>query len=98
MSYQLTFGGGEAVLVRDTGTANPVQGFVSSEVVVSRNVTALPTSVLFTLIGYIQAPFNVGTIVWEKVAGVWKQLIVWIKVAGIWKQSTPFTKVGGTWQ
>lgn len=96
MSYRLTFGGGEAVLVRDTGTANPVQGFVSNEVVVSRNVTALPMSVLFTLIGYIQA--GLSNRLWIKIAGVWKQATTWIKVAGVWKQATPFIKVGGTWE
>ena len=98
MSFQLTFGGGEAVLVRDTGTANAVQGFVSDETVVSKNVTALPTTFIFQLLEYIQIPLSVGTIVWIKVSGVWKQAIPWIKVGGVWKQATPMIKIGGVWK
>ena len=100
MSLQLTFGGAEAVLVRDTGTANAVQGFVSEEIVVSKNVTALPTNFLFQLYEYIQAPLVsiTGTVAWIKVSGIWKQAIVWLNVGGIWKQTTPFIKVGGVWK
>jgi hypothetical protein len=98
MSYQLTFGGGEAVLVRDTGTANPVQGFVSAEVVVSKNVTALPTNVVFTLIGLIQAPLSAGNQMWFKVAGTWKEVITWLNAGGVWKQTNPQENVSGTWR
>lgn len=100
MSLQLTFGGGETVLVRDKGTANNVQGFVSEETVVSKNVTALPTNFIFQLYDYVQAPLIsiINTKVWIKVSGIWKESITWIKVNGTWKQSTPFIKVNGTWK
>ncbi len=39
-----------------------------------------------------------STIVWLKVAGVWKQTTVYLKVAGVWKTTTPFIKVSGTWK
>jgi hypothetical protein len=43
-------------------------------------------------------PPPVSTIVWLKVAGVWKQSTAFIKVAGTWETSTPFIKVTGTWK
>lgn len=100
MSLQLTFGGSEAVLVRNTGIANAVQGFVSDETVISKNVTALPTTFIFQLLEYIQIPLiNVsGTIIWIKVSGVWKQATSFIKVGGVWKQAIPFTKNNGIWK
>jgi hypothetical protein len=101
MSFQLTFGGGEALIVRDKGTANAVQGFVSSEIVVTKNVTALATNFLFQLIEYVQFALTAapsGTIVWLKVAGVWKQTIPWLNVIGTWKQPAPFYNDNGTWK
>lgn len=98
MSFQLTFGGGETLLVRDKGSTNAVQGFVSDETVVSKNITALPTNFFFQLLEYIQIPLSVGTIVWIKVSGVWRQATSFIKVSGTWKQATPFIKVSGTWR
>ena len=101
MSYQLTFGGGEALLVRDTGTANAVQGFVSRESVVIKNVTALATSFIFQLIEYIQFVISAppaGTITWLNVAGVWKQTTEWLNVGGTWKDSTAFYNDSGTWK
>lgn len=101
MSYQLTFGGGETLIVRDKGTANAVQGFVSSESVVIKNVTALATTFLFQLIEYVQIVIAIvpsGTIIWTKVAGVWKTTTVFTKVSGIWKTATPFIKISGTWK
>lgn len=101
MSLQLTFGGGETLLVRDKGTANAVQGFVSRESVVIKNVTALATSFVFQIIEYVQfalttAPAN--TIVWLKVAGVWKQTTGFINVSGTWKTLTGFYNDNGTWK
>ena len=99
MSFQLTFGGGETVLVRNTGTVNPVQGFVvSQETVVIKNITALPSNFLFQLISYIQAPLSVNAKFWIKISGIWKQATPFIKIGGTWKQATPFIKVGGTWK
>lgn len=98
MSYQLTFGGGETILARDKGSANAVQGFVSEETVVSKNITALPTTFIFQLLEYIQIPLSTGTKTWLKVSGIWKQATTWIKVSGVWKQTTPFIKVSGTWK
>lgn len=101
MSYQLTFGGGEALLVRDKGTANAVQGFVSRESVVIKNVTALATSFIFQLIEYVQFVLTAaptGTIIWLNVAGVWKQATGWLNVGGTWKQSSPFYNDNGTWK
>lgn len=96
MSYQLTFGGSEAVLVRDKGTANAVQGFVSQETAVSGNTTALPTTFAFEFAQSVQ--LLIGTKIWLKVSSVWKETIPWIKDSGVWKQSTPYIKVGGTWK
>jgi hypothetical protein len=101
VSYQLTFGGGEALLVKDTGTANAVQGFVSRESVVAKNITALATSFIFQLIEYIQFVISappVGTITWFNVAGVWKQTTDWLNVAGVWKQADGKINVTGTWK
>lgn len=100
MSFQLTFGGGETLFVKNKGTANAVQGFVSSETVVSGNITALPTNFLFQLYSYIQIPLNplTANIVWIKVSGVWKQATVWIKESGVWKTATPNIKVSGQWK
>lgn len=100
MSLQLTFGGGEVMLVRDTGTPNAVQGFVSEETVVSRNVTALPTNFLFQKYEYVQFSFTdiLGTKFWIKVSGVWKEAIPWIKVSGVWKEAIAWIKVAGTWR
>lgn len=100
MSYQLTFGGAEALLVRDKGTANAVQGFVSKESVVIKNVTALATNFLFQLIEYVQLVIAApsGTIVWLNVAGIWKQTIEWLNVSGTWKAPTTFYNDNGTWK
>jgi hypothetical protein len=102
MSFQLTFGGGETLIVRDKGTSNAVQGFVSSESVVIKNVIALATNFLFQLIEYVQlviagAP-PAGTIVWLNVSGVWKQTIEWLNVSGTWKTPTTFYNDNGTWK
>lgn len=100
MSLQLTFGGGEAIMVRDTGTANAVQGFVSDETVVSKNVTALPTTFIFQLLEYIQFSYAsaIVTKVWIKVAGIWKEAIPWIRVNGVWKTAVPYIKVNDIWK
>lgn len=100
MSLRLTLGGGEIMLVRDTGTPNAVQGFVSEDTVVSRNATALPTNFLFQAYEYIQFSLTniTGTKFWIKISGVWEEAIAWIKVGGVWKQSTPFIKISGTWR
>lgn len=101
MSYQLTFGGGEALLVRDVGSSNAVQGFVSRESVVIKNITALATSFIFQLIEYIQFALTAaptGTIAWVNVAGVWKQTTKWLNVGGTWKDSTAFYNDSGTWK
>jgi hypothetical protein len=42
------------------------------------------------------APIN--TVVWLKVAGVWKQSTAFLKVTGTWKTTTPYIKVSGTWK
>lgn len=55
MSYQLTFGGSSAVLVRDTGTVAPVQGFVSKETTLSANATALPSTFIIELYDYVES-------------------------------------------
>jgi hypothetical protein len=62
VSYQLTFGGGEAILIRDKGTANAVQGFVETDIVVSKNDTALTTSFLFDLDEYIQLAIQASVV------------------------------------
>jgi hypothetical protein len=62
VSYQLTFGGGEAILIRDKGTANAVQGFVETDIVVSKNNTALTTSFLFDLDEYIQLAIQANVV------------------------------------
>jgi hypothetical protein len=100
MSYQLTFGGGEPLLVRNKGNANAVKGFVSKETVVSKNVTALATTFIFSLYEYVSLKLVASnvTIAWVKVAGIWKQAVVWIKVSGTWKTATPYIKVSGTWK
>jgi len=38
------------------------------------------------------------TIVWIKVAGVWKQATVFLNVSGTWKTATPKIKVSGIWK
>jgi hypothetical protein len=101
MSNDLTFGGAEAIMIRDKGTANSVQGFVSRESVVIKNVTALATSFVFQLIEYIQFVISAApavTIAHLNVSGVWKQLVVWRNVLGVWKQSTANINVTGTWK
>lgn len=40
----------------------------------------------------------VGTVVWLRVAGVWKITTPYIRVGGVWKAATPFIKVAGTWK
>jgi hypothetical protein len=40
-----------------------------------------------------------ATIVWVKIAGVWKQTAgVFVKIAGTWKNATTFAKESGTWK
>lgn len=97
MSLQLTFGGGETILVRDKGTANAVQGFVTSEITLGANDAALPSTFIFQL---YQAPLVafVGSKFWIKISGTWREAITWIKVSGVWKQATPFIKDAGTWK
>lgn len=56
----------------------------------------MPLRIRVPNLGTISAPTT--TIVWIKVAGVWKQATVWIKVAGVWKTATPFIKVSGVWK
>ena len=87
-------------MVRDTGTANAVQGFVSDETVVSKNIIALPTTFIFQLLEYIQIPLISisGTTVWVKAIGTWRQAVVWVKVSGTWKQASLYVKVTGTWR
>jgi hypothetical protein len=100
VSNDLTFGGAEAVMTRDKGTANSVQGFVSSETVVSKNITALATSFVFSVYEYISFSLTsvVNTVVWIKVAGVWRAAILNNNVSATWKQDKTFTKVSGTWK
>ncbi len=100
MSYQLTFGGGETILIRDKGTANAVQGFVSNEVVVIKNITALATTFIFSLLNYIQFSLSglTGTIVWRNVSGVWRAGMLNNNVSGTWKQDKTFIKVSGNWK
>ena len=50
-----------------------------------------------TLLSNQSAP-TTNTIVWLKVAGVWKQTTVFLKVTGTWKTTTPKIKVAGTWK
>lgn len=49
-------------------------------------------------IGQVPIVAAAGTIVWLKVAGVWKQATAWTKVAGTWKTTTPYIKISGTWK
>jgi len=39
-----------------------------------------------------------SSIVWVKIAGVWKQAVVWIRDNGVWKQATPYIRVSGMWK
>ena len=41
---------------------------------------------------------SVSSILWIKVAGVWKQAVTWIKISGVWKTTTPYIKVSGVWK
>jgi hypothetical protein len=43
-------------------------------------------------------PPPAATIVWLKVAGVWKQATAFLKVTGTWKTTTPYIKVSGNWK
>ena len=45
-----------------------------------------------------QGPPPVGTVVWIRVAGVWKTTTPYIRVGGVWKTSTPYIRVGGIWK
>lgn len=106
MSYQLTFGGGETLLVRDKGTANAVQGFVSNEIVVSKNNTALPTTFEFELLEYIQLAIVTPTTTTTSTTTTTTTApppsniatITWRKDAGVWKRTLTFVKVTGTWK
>lgn len=40
----------------------------------------------------------VGSKLWIKVSGSWKQATTWLKVSGTWKQTTVFFKNTGTWK
>lgn len=39
-----------------------------------------------------------NTIVWIRIAGVWKQATVFINAGGTWKTATPKLNVTGTWK
>ena len=43
-------------------------------------------------------PPPISTIIWLKVAGVWKQSTAFLKVTGTWKTTTPYIKVSGNWK
>jgi hypothetical protein len=100
MANNLHFGGSSVILIRDKGTTNTVTGFVSTETVVSKNVTALATNFVFLLSEYITFTITTATstIAWIKVGGIWKQTTVWIKESGVWKTATPYVKVLGQWE
>jgi hypothetical protein len=98
MSLQLTFGGGEILLVRDKGTANVVQGFVSREVTVSKNIVQLPTTFIFQLYGYIQIPLSEAAKFWVKVSSTWRAATAYVKISGAWKTVTPHIKITGNWK
>jgi hypothetical protein len=52
---------------------------------------------LLTLLQSSGAP-PTNSIVWIKVAGVWKTTTPYIKVSGTWKTATPFIKITGIWK
>lgn len=99
MSNPLEFGGAPVVIVRDKGTPNAVSGFVTTEITITDNDTALPTSFeLESGDASASLTLQTNTLVWIKVSGVWKLATPYIKVAGVWKQATPYVKVSGTWR
>lgn len=98
----LQAGGSAAQMVRDTGTANPVQGLWATGLVEGVELSsALPfTAFMQVGDGYAQQPLVTSSQakLWIKVAGVWKEAITWIKVAGVWKQTTVWYNDNGTWK
>jgi hypothetical protein len=67
MANNLNFGGAEAILVRDTGIANAVQGFVTKEITQGANVVGLPTTIFFTLDKRVVTPQEVAFTVYEAI-------------------------------
>ena len=96
----LLAGGASAQLVREVGTAGPVQGFFASgKLHGARLSTALPTTVFFQAgDGAVQVLRTIGNKLWIKVAGVWKEAVTWIKISGVWKQANPKINVAGIWK
>jgi hypothetical protein len=65
MSNNLNFGGAEAILVRDTGIANAVQGFVTKEITQGANVVGLPTTIFFTLDKRVVTPQTLASTIYD---------------------------------
>lgn len=86
--------------VRPAGTANAVQGLRADGKLEGANLlTALPFyAYLQGGDGSSELQLSIGTLIWIKVSGIWKQATPYIKIAGTWKQATTFIKVSGTWK
>jgi hypothetical protein len=67
VANNLNFGGAEVILVRNKGVANAVQNFITYEITQGANITALPTTVLFTLDERIQIPLFTGNVYFESI-------------------------------
>lgn len=100
MSFQLTAGGGDMVIRRDLGTPVPVQGFRT-------NTTTYGGRLSSPQFGYVRMQVGDGessqlrsivTVLWQNVAGVWKQITSWQNVAGVWKVAQWWINVLGTWK
>ena len=65
MANNLNFGGAEAILVRDTGIANAVQGFVTKEITQGANVVGLPTTIFFTLDKRVITPQTLASTIYD---------------------------------
>jgi hypothetical protein len=49
-------------------------------------------------IGSLPIVKSIGTKIWIKVSGVWKETIPYLKVSSVWKAVTPYIKVSGVWK
>ena len=94
--------GGSPRISTAVGTAAPVQNMLvkGSELYGPNLTAALIGTYTFRAASGIRIPSAPGTgsVIWIKVAGVWKQASPYIKVAGVWKPATGYVKVAGAWK
>lgn len=92
-------GGGQALMVRDVGTASPVQGQqASGSAIHGANLNqSLPTLVLQQSgAGWAQLTQVVPALkkFWVNIMGTPNETLTWIKIAGTWKIATPWIREG----